>query len=175
MREYGAFETVRANLPYVGMLALGGLVLGYGYGFSAGALAAAGGYVGYGILGALWIMVFVCPYCAYYDSRGCPCGYGKLAARMVGKGDRNCFSEKFKRHIPVIVPLWVIPVVGGVFAFGRGFSWWLVGLLVLFAANSYVILPWLSKKCSCAECPQKEDCPWMGKAGQAVESVAASE
>ena len=175
MREYGRFETFRANVPYVMMLLSGGLALAYGYAFSAGALTAAGGYVAYGIIGALWIMVFVCPYCAYYGTNGCPCGYGKLSAGLAGKGARNCFSEKFKRHIPVIVPLWIIPAAGGAFALWRSFSWGLLGLLCVFVVNSYVILPWLSRRCSCAECPQKSDCPWMGAAGQVAEQPAGSD
>ena len=70
---------------------------------------AAGGYVLYGIGGALWIIIFLCPYCHYYHTRFCPCGYGWIASKLRGNEDDALFRAKFRKHIPVIVPLWVIP------------------------------------------------------------------
>lgn len=163
MREYPTIKTIVANIPYVAMIGIGALTIAYGYGFTATALAGAGGYLTYGIGGAFWIMIFVCPHCAYYSTGGCPCGYGTLAARIVKKGDRECFSEKFKRHIPVIVPLWLIPPACGAIALWHSFSWWLVGLVSAFIVEAWVILPLVSKKHGCVDCPQKDDCPWMGK------------
>ncbi len=113
MHEYTKTETILANVPYIFMVVIGAWTIAYADGFSAQVLAGAGGYFAYGILGAVWIMIFVCPYCAYYATHSCPCGYGMISARIIKKGDYNCFSVKFKRHIPVIVPLWLIPVVCG--------------------------------------------------------------
>jgi hypothetical protein len=168
MREYTRLQTIVANLPYVTMVLSGAAIIALGFDFRPWSLAGAAGYAAYGAAGMLWIMVFMCPFCAYYGNRGCPCGYGVISARIVKKGDRNCFSEKFRRHIPVIVPLWFIPVVCGGVALCHFFSWALVGLVALFIVNSYIILPLVSKKHSCADCPQKDECPWMTKEPEAV-------
>jgi hypothetical protein len=89
----------------------------------------------------------------------------------VRKGEVNCFSEKFKRHIPVIVPLWLIPVgAAAVVLVSESFSWWLLGMVIAFALDAFVILPLMSTKHGCRECPQREDCPWMGGKDQATES-----
>lgn len=163
MRRYSQVQVFVNNLPYVLMTVLGSAVLAVALWATPWTWAAAGGYLAYGVAGAFWIMIFVCPHCGYYGpAQTCPCGYGQISARLRRKGDVECFSKKFKRHIPVIVPLWFIPpVAGGVIAAYR-FSWLLVGLIAAFAVDAFVILPLFSRMHGCAECPQKDDCPWMG-------------
>ena len=161
MREYTNRETTAANLPYAAMILLGATTISLSFRCAPWAMAGALAYAAAGLGGALWIMIFVCPYCAYFDTRGCLCGYGTIAARLAKKGDRECFTQKFKRHIPVIVPLWIVPVVAGGMELARAFTWSLLVLVAAFAVNSYVILPLLSKRHSCGECPQREGCPWM--------------
>lgn len=163
MREYTRNQTLLANLPYAAMVTIGTATIATGLGFSAGALASAAGYLVYGVAGAVWIMVFVCRYCDYHGTRGCPCGYGLVSARFVPKGERECFAQKFKRHIPVIVPLWLIPVACGAIALHREYSRGLAGLVAVFAINSFAILPLVSRRHSCSECPQKDGCPWMAQ------------
>jgi hypothetical protein len=161
MREYSRVQTVISNLPYVVMLVLGAATIVYGFGSSRWAWLGAGGYVAYGIAGAFWIMVFICPFCVHYGTRGCPCGYGEISRKIVEKGGERCFAEKFRRHIPVIVPLWLIPVICGGIALWQFFSWVLAAIVGAFVLNSYIVLPLLSKRHSCVECPQEEECPWM--------------
>ena len=163
MHEYTKKDTIIANIPYAAMLLIGAVTIAYAFNFSSSSLIGAAGYVIYGIAGAFWIMIFVCPYCAYYATTKCPCGYGIVSARIVKKGDHDCFAEKFKRHIPVIVPLWIIPVACGAVALWSSFSWQLTGLMVLFIVESCIILPIVSRKHGCTDCPQKDDCPWMAK------------
>ena len=79
MREYSHAQILVANTPYVVMVVLGTLTIAYAYEFSPGMLVGAGCYLAYGIIGALWIMAFVCPYCAYFATRSCPCGYGMIS------------------------------------------------------------------------------------------------
>jgi len=160
MHSYTNQEIVRANLPYAAMIMLGAATIALGYHFSVGSIWGALAYFAYGFGGALWIMAFVCPYCAHFGARTCPCGYGAVAARLVKKGDRECFPQKFKRHIPVIVPLWIIPPALGVAALVRSFNWLLLVLVCLFAVNAFIILPLVSKRDSCGGCPQREICPW---------------
>ncbi|MGA1870823.1 MAG: hypothetical protein ACMUJM_19990 [bacterium] len=163
MHKYSTFETGIANIPYLAMILLGALTIAYSYAFSAWGIIGAAGYLVYGIGGAFWIIIFVCPSCRYYASTECPCGYGMISSKIVKKGNRDCFTEKFRRHIPVIVPLWIIPAVCGGIGLFRSFSWWLLGLVLLFIVESWVILPLISRKYSCVTCPQKDQCPWMTK------------
>ncbi len=169
MREYTKQETISANIPYAAMLLIGAVTIAYAYGFSPSALAGAVSYLAYGIAGAFWIIIFVCPYCAHYSTSRCPCGYGTISARIMKGGDRDCFAEKFRRHIPVIVPLWIIPVACGGLALWSSFSWRLVGLVSVFVVESCIILPIVSRKHCCVDCPQKNDCPWMARGSRGTQ------
>ena len=160
-REYTGLETLVANLPYMVMVVLGAGTIAVAFDGAPWAFVGAAGYFVYGVVGAFWIMVFMCPSCAYYGTRECPCGYGMISAKLARQRDLACFSAKFKIHIPVIVPIWLIPAVCGGVVLYHSFSWTVVVLVVVFVVNSYVILPLVAKRHSCADCPQKEDCPWM--------------
>jgi hypothetical protein len=151
------------NLPYIFMTILGVLVFIIGPKASALHWIFAGLYVFYGIAGALWIIIFVCPYCHYYDTRACPCGYGQISAKLCKVRDQSRFIEKFKKHILVIIPLWIIPLVAGIIFLFQNFSLLLLLLVVLFIIDGFLILPLFSRKYGCAHCPQKNICPWMRK------------
>jgi hypothetical protein len=161
MRVYSPAQELINNTAYIAMILLGTVILIFSYGGSSGGWISAIAYLAYGIAGAIWIMVFVCPYCRYFNTRSCPCGYGHIAARFRAKETVECFNEKFKKHIPVIVPLWFIPIVAGVVPLIRSFSLPLLVMLIIFAINAFVVLPLVSTKHGCKECPQKETCPWM--------------
>jgi hypothetical protein len=151
------------NLPYLAMVLLGAATIWTGAaapGLWQVALAA--GYAVYGVLGAAWIMIFVCPYCGFHGTTLCPCGYGYLSAKLRAKQCGSDFARQFKRHIPVIVPLWFLPLVAGGWALFCEFSWALAGLCAAFAVDAFVILPLMSKHYGCSACPQKDTCPWMG-------------
>jgi len=160
-RTYKGADALLHNLPYIIMTVLGAIVLFQSFRGPARAGIAAGGYVLYGLLGALWIMIFVCPFCRFWDTDACPCGYGKIAARLRRRQSEDRFNEKFKKHIPVIVPLWFLPLIAAVPALVRDFTWPLTILAVAFAVDAFGILPWLSKRHGCRDCPQRETCPWM--------------
>ncbi len=166
-QSYSHTQTIVANLPYITMVVLGSIILGLGasgpnFGWVPALL-----YFFYGISGAVWIMVFVCPHCRFHGTRYCPCGYGWIAAKFRERKGEDRFNEKFKRHIPVIVPLWFIPAISGGVMLWKGFSWVTLALVALFVFDSFVVLPLLSKRRCCARCPQKDSCPWMasGKSG----------
>ena len=164
IQEYSHLHELIDNLPYMIMTILGAVIFFTSVG-SLWRLITAGLYVLYGIAGAFWIVVFVCPYCHYYDTRLCPCGYGKIAAKLRPKKSDTLFTQKYKRHIPVIVPLWIAPVIAGGISLILNFSLWMLALIVLFAVNSFIVLPLLSRKYGCAHCPQKDKCPWMRQKG----------
>ena len=160
-RLYTPAQELVNNIPYITMTVLGAAIFVVAFSGSVLSLTAAGAYLIYGIAGAIWIMIFVCPYCRYFDTRECPCGYGHIAVKFRNKESVECFSDKFKKHIPVIVPLWFIPIVAGIPVVILYFSWPLLTLLVIFAIVAFVVLPLVSTKHGCKECPQKDTCPWM--------------
>ena len=166
-RTYTGIETFLHNLPYIMMIVLGAAVLFRSFGVSVWGEVTAAGYALYGLLGALWIMVFVCPFCRFWGTDACPCGYGKIAARIRGRQPEDRFNEKFKKHIPVIVPLWFLPLVAAAAALARGFTWGMLILVILFALDAFVILPRFSTQHGCRDCPQRQSCPWMKGKGPA--------
>lgn len=163
MQKYSKLCTIIDNIPYIGMLVIGAVTIASSFSFSTYGVIGAVSYILYGILGSLWIMVFVCPHCHGYGNDGCPSGYGKVSAKMVEKKDQKYFAQKFRKHITVIVPLWIIPAVCGVIELIQSFSWLMLFLVLIFIVDAWVILPMLSKKQGCAKCPQKKQCPWMKK------------
>jgi len=166
LHEYSCAQEFVNNVPYIAMTVLGAAIFVVGFADPAWGWAAASAYVMYSVAGAFWIMIFLCPYCPRWNGRTCPCGYGRIAAKLREKKDSGHFKEKFKKHIPVIVPLWFIPILFGAAVVVRSFFWPLLVLLVVFALDAFIILPWFSKKHGCANCPQRDSCPWMGRKGQ---------
>jgi len=159
--EYTHLQEVVDNLPYLLMGLCGSAIFLVGFGLSGRGWTAAGLYFAYCLLGALWIMLFVCPYCQYHGNRSCPCGYGQIAARLVPKRHEDRFAAQFRKHIPVIVPLWVIPMAAGIVFYARQQSALMLGLLLGFGIDAFVVLPLVSRLYGCGHCPQKETCPWM--------------
>lgn len=161
MRQHSVPEQCVNNIPYILMILLGSAAILHSLGYSGWGWAAAVAYFTYGLVGAIWIILFLCPACEYHGSRGCPCGYGELSVLLGTSRKEACFSDKFRRHIPVIVPLWFIPLVAGGIEAAMDFSWTTTAFLIAFALDAFVILPIAAKKHSCADCPQRHDCPWM--------------
>jgi hypothetical protein len=161
MRQYLPAQELINNIPYITMTLLGTIIFILTFDNLVWALTTGGAYLIYGLAGALWIMIFVCPYCNYWNTRSCPCGYGRISAKFRGKSSVNCFDEKFKKHIPVIVPLWFVPILAGSPVLVNRFSWLLLVLLIIFALDAFVVLPLVSIQHGCKECPQKDTCPWM--------------
>ena len=160
-KQYSHTQEVISNIPYILMIVLGMVIFFTGLQPSLWAWPVSLFYLAYGIGGAVWIMVFVCPYCRYYDTRSCPCGYGRIAVKLRPRQADDCFAEKFKKHIPVIVPLWILPVIIAGIALIRGFSVGYLLLVVAFALEAFVVLPLVSTQHGCKECPQRDTCPWM--------------
>ncbi len=159
--EYTHFQEMIDNLPYIIMTLLGATILLFVLEMSVWGWITFGGFIVYGIMGTLWFIVFICPYCHFFDTRTCPCGYGQIAPKIRAKMDGNRFNEKFKKHVPVIFPLWGIPTVVSVTSLFMGFSPLILILFLLFAIDAFLVLPLISKKYGCAHCPQKDTCPWM--------------
>jgi hypothetical protein len=161
-RTYTGCETLLHNVPYILMIVLGAVVLFRSLEGLVGGPAVATGYVLYGLAGAAWIMVFVCPFCRFWGTDSCPCGYGRIAARLRDRQSADRFEEKFRKHIPVIVPLWFLPLLAAGPTLIREFTWGSMGLAGAFALDAFVLLPRFSTQHGCRDCPQRRSCPWMG-------------
>ena len=163
------------NLPYAAMILLGTAVFLAGLDHALWRWLLAGLYFAYGLAGAIWVMAFICPYCHFYDTRLCPCGYGRISPKFGTKKPNKSFAKQFKKHIPVIVPLWIIPPIAGGILLYLEFSIALLILLGVFMLNSFVILPQVSKRYGCAHCPQKDECPWMTRSRLFAKRQAATD
>ena len=150
-----------SNLPYGLMLLFGVAVFVVTLGGGLLAWLVGGLYLAYGLGGVVWIILFLCPHCHFYNTQLCPCGYGEIAAKLRSPKDASDFAHRFKRHIAVIVPLWFIPVIIASIGLYRHFSWLLLALLLMFAVDSFVVLPLVSTRYGCSHCPQRTTCPWM--------------
>ncbi|HOX39855.1 MAG TPA: hypothetical protein PL033_17880 [Candidatus Brocadiia bacterium] len=159
--EFTPAQELFDNVPYIIMSALGCVILLLVFGASGNSGIFAALYALYAALGALWIMVFVCPHCRFFGTRMCPCGYGRIASKLRARGDEKLFVRKFRRHIPVIVPLWFIPVAAGAYSLSRECSPLLIALVAAFALDAFAVLPLAARIYGCAHCSQKDDCPWM--------------
>ncbi|HSW50949.1 MAG TPA: hypothetical protein VLH09_12275 [Bryobacteraceae bacterium] len=162
-RRFSRTRELVDNLPYILMGLCGSALLLAGLGNSPSGWLAAGAYLAYTLGGAIWIMAFVCPYCHYHGTRSCPCGYGWISARLTPKRPEKRFARQFRKHIPVIVPLWLIPVAAGISFYVGERSPLVLSLLVVFAVIAFVLLPLVARLYGCGHCPQKTDCPWMVK------------
>jgi len=163
VREYSSFQELADNVPYLLMGLCGSALLLAGFGPTLSGWLAAGSYFAYCMAGAVWIMIFVCPYCQYHGTRSCPCGYGQISAKLAPKHEENRFAAQFRKHIPVIVPLWAIPLIAGIVFYMQHRSQVVLVLLIVFVLDAFVLLPLVSRLYGCGHCPQKTDCPWMIK------------
>jgi hypothetical protein len=155
---YSTARVLLDNVPYIVTVILGALIVRHSWN-----ILPAIAFAIYGAVGTLWFIVFICPHCNFYGTKACPCGYGSISALFVRKRDSDQFEKIFKKNVPVIFPIWIVPVVAGVNGMARSFSPAMLILLVVFMVISYAVLPLLSKKHGCLNCPNRERCPWMGK------------
>ncbi|MEI6845628.1 MAG: hypothetical protein WCK36_01110 [Candidatus Firestonebacteria bacterium] len=154
--EYSALHVWLDNIPYIVMVLTGAVIFYLVFNLLMALL-----FVAYGVLGTLWFIVFICPFCHYYGSGACPCGYGVLSAKLMKKNDDRKFNLVFKRNVLAIVPLWLLPVAAGVYYLMHIFSLPIFLLVIFFILDSCVLLPWVSRKYGCVDCPNKEECFWM--------------
>ena len=161
MHKEIAYSTARVlldNVPYMVTVILGALIVRYALNITPAIVFAV-----YSAVGTLWFIFFICPHCNFYGTKACPCGYGTISAKFVQKRDSSQFEKVFKTNVPVIFPIWVVPVLAGVYGMVKSFSSTMLILLVVFVVISFAVLPLLSKKHGCLNCPNRERCPWMGK------------
>jgi hypothetical protein len=161
-QERKGFVIMMENLPYAIMLFLGAIIFLVGLDFTDIAWLLAGLYALYGVIGVFWIIVFVCPFCHNFGSE-CFSGHGQVSAMLMAKKDERRFVKEFKKNIPAIIPIYVIPVIAGTLFLASSFTMVLLISILLFAFNSFYLSPRISMKYACSRCSVRKECPWMGE------------
>ena len=131
--------------------------------------------IGAAILGALWIWLLIpylayvlwlevrllktaCVDCAYYGSV-CAFGRGKLCAAAFQRGDPQRFGERRISWTEVLPDFLVsiIPLIGGIVLLAlNGWSWLIVGLLILLLVLASVGNGFVRGSFACKHCRQGE-------------------
>jgi hypothetical protein len=110
----------------------------------------------------------LCTYCPLYGTSACTTGFGDIAKTLFVKKDETLFSEKYKIFIPLLSLLWFIPFVAGIYLLWLSFSWFLLGILIIFSVFGFVLVPMIPTLTYCRKCPLRYDCPWMSVANEEV-------
>lgn len=103
----------------------------------------------------------LCPYCPLYNTATCTTGFGYIAGRFFKKKDETKFAKKFKFFIPLLSLLWFIPFGAGIYLLLQEFSWFLMGILIIFSIFGFVLVPFIPMFTYCKSCPLRTDCPWQ--------------
>jgi hypothetical protein len=113
----------------------------------------------------VWFWYRICPWCHLFDTRACPCGYGKISARFTGAREQGDFRRHFSRNIIYLFPAWFVPLGLGIAGLILEWSLYYLILLSAFGIIGFLIVPFISKIATCKDCPSRSQCPWMaGKA-----------
>ncbi len=149
------WQVLLDNVPTLAMYLLGAVIMSY-YSIASAII-----YISYSMLSIFWFWGMICPYCNYFNTRGCPCGYGKISSIIFKKREAENFTRVFRRNIVVLFPSWFVPPVFGVLILISSYSVSLMAYLISFVVIGFVIIPLISKLVGCKDCEIKEDCPWM--------------
>jgi hypothetical protein len=162
--EYSTVQVWFNNVPYIVTVILGASIVWHSWNIAFSLL-----FVIYGAIGTVWFIVFICPRCGFHATKACPCGYGIISAMFVRRKNSSQFNRAFLRNVPVLFPIWVVPIYAGVRGMMRSFSPMSLIMLVMFIVISWVVLPLVSKRHGCLYCPNRDQCPWMGKTSAVYE------
>ena len=154
------YKKVITNLPTFVMYALGAFILSY-----LGIVHVVA-YLVYCALSTLWYMRFICAYCAYFDRMNCPSGYTAVASRLFKRRDARQFKRMFRRHIGVLFPSWIVPVVVGAYLLMDHVDLLLLVPLMVFIIDAFAILPLINRIYACGNCKLKDSCPWVVSCGR---------
>ena len=103
----------------------------------------------------------ICPWCQHFGSRGCPCGYGRIASRLFRRRSGKEFRSVFRRNIFVVFPCWLVPLSVGLYKISADYSRTALGLLLSFCFVGFVLVPAVSRFAGCRSCSMKLQCPWI--------------
>lgn len=145
------------NIPTIALFILGAAIIW----FASWLLM-----VAYAVYCAISIVLFwriICSYCHHFNTSACPCGYGSVAPRFfksrLAKGTE--FRSIFRRNITIMFPVWIVPLLVGIYLTIYQFTNIIFLTLILFCIDGFVIIPSISRLVGCRDCEIKDDCPWI--------------
>lgn len=118
-------------------------------------------YVLVTIFSTFWFMRFICTHCPHFNGPKCPSGYARIASKLFKKGEPRKFNSMFKRHIGVVFPSWILPVLAGLYLLFFEFSITILVLFIVFIIMGFIMLPVITKRYGCEDCDLKGSCPRM--------------
>ena len=143
------------NIPTLLLFVFGFLIV---YQVSlAGAIA----FGTYAVFSVVWFWAKICPSCHHYDTLACPCGYGKISARIFKRKDIKSFKKVFRKNIGIQFPNWFVPLTIAIYLILTNYSKAILYITISFVFIGFVVIPAISKLVGCRNCEVKEDCPWM--------------
>ena len=143
------------NVPTLSMFILGAMII------SLLSVPGAIVYAAYAAFSIYWFWSKICVYCHHYDSRACPCGYGKVSAKLFDRKSDRSFVKVFKNNLGIVFPNWFVPTGVAAYLLYTQYSQYLLGLSIAFGIIAFAIIPLISKVVGCKSCDIKDDCPWM--------------
>lgn len=118
-------------------------------------------YAAFCLWGEFRVMRGGCVNCHYYG-RACAFGRGWLGARFFRRGDPGKFNTRPITWASLIPDMLVslLPLGAGVYLLLRGFSWLLLGLMLLLILLAFPVTGFIRGHWACAHCRQRElGCP----------------
>jgi hypothetical protein len=154
-KEISIWLVLLDNLPTLLLIGIGAIIISFAS--TIGTIM----YLSYSIFSIIWFWARICTTCDFYDTRSCPCGYGRISSFLFKKQEHKSFKKAFKRNIIVLFPWWFIPPLLGMYILIKEFSTLLLSLVIAFCIVGFIIIPFISRFVGCKNCSEKENCPWM--------------
>lgn len=117
--------------------------------------------------GSLLGWIAAAAYCAYAPAAGLlfavrGCGHtAKRSTQAPAVDEDSARARGFWLHLPLVLPVGLLPPAAAGIAIWLRFSWLVVALAATFAVESFVVLPLVARFYIGPHCPQKNTCPWM--------------
>lgn len=116
-------------------------------------------YLALAVLGNLFYMYWVCPYCGHYALGTCPAAFDVLSGRRFRPLPGRTFRRQFTLGTIVLAPGWFLPPLAALPLLLRGFSWPIFGLLIAFCLVAFWLLPSQAQShcegCETVDCPRR--------------------
>lgn len=107
----------------------------------------------------IFYMYWVCPYCGHYAPGTCRAGFDLLSGQRFRRRGNRTFGGQFRLGTIVVGSGWFVPPIAAIYLLVTDFSWWVVGLLIIFCAVAFWLLPEFSKShcenCETLDCPRR--------------------
>jgi len=156
VKRVSPFSYFKENLPLLIIIFFGMLIVGKIWWVWGGI------YLLFSITALLLYMKFVCLYCFCYKTQSCHDGYHIIAKRLFKPGKGKSFYRQFKRYVPVVYPIWFLPVPAAIYVLITQFSRLFFGYVIIFSIFGFIILPLMSKN-QCTRCKNGPNCPRVVK------------